>query len=226
MARTQLTLESCSLGANERYIVGLCGIPGSGKSSLASQVVTRLNTLWASIHPDSPPIGVAVGMDGWHYSRAQLDQFPDPQLAHDRRGAPWTFDGQSFSQFVVDLKSTTAEVWAPGFSHSEKDPVERGLRIDPTHKVVVVEGNYCNVDEEPWLQGAQAVNERWLLRIPRETARERLIRRHVLTGVAPNHEVAVWRAENNDLPNGDWLLDHVLQPYRTIESRTDPVWSG
>lgn len=70
----------------KRVLVGLCGTPGSGKSQLARHVVERINGILGN------RIAVVVGMDGWHLTRAQLAQMPDPQLAKDRRGAAWTFD--------------------------------------------------------------------------------------------------------------------------------------
>lgn len=42
-----------------------------------------------------------VPMDGWHFSRAQLDVMPDPKLAHDKRGAEWTFDGEVSIAFAL-----------------------------------------------------------------------------------------------------------------------------
>ncbi len=35
-------------------------------------------------------------MDGFHYTRAQLDAMQDPAYAHARRGAPFTFDADTF----------------------------------------------------------------------------------------------------------------------------------
>ena len=31
-------------------------------------------------------------MDGYHYYRSELDEMSDPELAHARRGAEFTFD--------------------------------------------------------------------------------------------------------------------------------------
>lgn len=71
-----------------RVLVGLCGIPGSGKSQLARHVVLQLNKRAGS------DVAIVIGMDGWHLSRAQLEKMPDPQLAKDKRGAAWTFDAK------------------------------------------------------------------------------------------------------------------------------------
>jgi len=39
---------------------------------------------------------ILVGLDGWHISRAKIDVFSEPQIAHDRRGGHRTFDGAGY----------------------------------------------------------------------------------------------------------------------------------
>lgn len=152
------------------------------------------------------PEAIVVGMDGWHYSRAQLAEFPDPQEAKDRRGAAFTFDAKAFADFVEQLEATAAAasttapadaaVLAPSFSHSLKDPVADDIRIEPRHRVVIFEGLYCNCDDGEWARGARALDERWVVDVDRNVARERLRVRHVATGVAKDEEEALWRGEH------------------------------
>jgi pantothenate kinase len=73
----------------------LTDIPG--KTTLAITVSARLNALHASLQgkTSAPAPATFVPMDGYHFSRAQLDAFPDPKVAHDRRGAAFTFDGEA-----------------------------------------------------------------------------------------------------------------------------------
>lgn len=60
--------------------MGLAGPPGAGKSTLASQVVRRVNELWpkrvssfdSQVWP--PDVATAVPMDGFHLYRHQLDK--------------------------------------------------------------------------------------------------------------------------------------------------------
>ena len=64
-------------------------------------------------------------MDGYHLSRAQLDAMPDPNTAHARRGAAFTFDGESFYNLVKRLRDPicpeTKTLYAPSFDHAIKD---------------------------------------------------------------------------------------------------------
>lgn len=65
--------------ASCRHIVGLCGPPGAGKSTLASQVARRVNELWPErpscfdSQVESPEVAIVLPMDGFHLYRHQLD---------------------------------------------------------------------------------------------------------------------------------------------------------
>lgn len=89
--------------------MGLCGIAASGKSTLAVRLVRLINEMTNGVPalPDQPSfsseIATYIGLDGWHYTRATLDTFDDPKDAHDRRGAPFTFDGEGYVKFVKRL---------------------------------------------------------------------------------------------------------------------------
>ncbi|KAE8224674.1 hypothetical protein CF319_g2479 [Tilletia indica] len=232
---------------DHRYLVGLCGIPGSGKSVLAHAVVKNINSLHRQHDPSSSDIAIVVGMDGWHLTRAQLEAMPDPQLAKDRRGAEWTFDAQGFADFVESLRTPISEtakavagadedgtLWAPSFSHSVKDPVEHDIPVPPTARLILIEGLYANLNSSNdddqdkgnshWSRASRTYSERWLIQVDRDLARRRLIVRHVQTGVAADEKEAAWRADENDLPNGDFLLRHLQEPVLRIDSVADENW--
>ena len=165
-------------------------------------------------------MAVLVGLDGWHLTRAQLDGFPDPKLAHDRRGAHWTFDGEGYVAFVRALRKpipftaahppqdTQETIYAPSFSHEKKDPVFDSIPVYPHHRLVVLEGLYTFLGISPWSAASELLDERWWVQISEEEAEKRLVLRHVKTGVAQDMEEAIWRSRENDAPSGSCTLGH------------------
>lgn len=154
----------------------------------------------------STPEAILVGLDGWHYTRAHLDVMPDPKLAHDRRGAHWTFDGEGYVAFVRSLREaspSTAEqvITAPSFDHALKDPIPDAVSIYSHHRIIIIEGLYAFLSIDPWKDAGLLLDERWLVQTNIEEAKRRIVKRHVMTGVAKDTEEAKWRAEENDMPS-------------------------
>ncbi|KAG2070262.1 P-loop containing nucleoside triphosphate hydrolase protein [Suillus decipiens] len=209
----------------ERLLVAIAGVPASGKSTLAELVSAKVNALLAADSATHPTPAILVGLDGWHLTRAQLDAMLDPKLAHDRRGAHWTFDGPSYVEFVKLLRQpATTVITAPSFDHALKDPTPHAVSIYPSHRLVVIEGLYSMLKYDIWEQGAQLMDERWWIQVDLDKAKRRLVNRHVLTGVAKDMEEAVWRAEQNDEPNGKFIAENLYEPTRIIKSLDDPKY--
>ncbi|EJD04570.1 P-loop containing nucleoside triphosphate hydrolase protein [Fomitiporia mediterranea MF3/22] len=214
-----------------RLLVGISGIPASGKSTLAKLVVAKCNLLFNK--PDSQgshtPPAILIGLDGWHLTRAQLDAFPDPKLAHDRRGAHWTFDGEAYAKFVAAIRvpiqsGSERAITAPTFDHAVKDPEPDAVMVLPDHRLIVIEGLYAFLSIDPWRVAGEMLDERWFITINIDEATKRLVKRHVITGVAKDMEEAIWRAENNDMPNGLLIIENMLEPTRRIPSPDDPTF--
>ncbi|KAH7094555.1 P-loop containing nucleoside triphosphate hydrolase protein [Paraphoma chrysanthemicola] len=218
--------------ASKRLLIAVSGIPGSGKTTLASIVSKRLNEKHAQESPgtsNSNPLAAFIPMDGYHLSRAQLDAMPDPAHAHARRGAAFTFDGDSFFKLVKKLREPicpeTQTLHAPSFDHSIKDPIDDDIAIAPSVRIVIFEGNYCSLDKEPWKDAAEMMDERWFVDVDFEVARKRLIYRHVKAGIAANEEEAGKRADDNDLVNGREIIDHRLDVHELVKSQEDATWA-
>lgn len=196
---------------NARLVIGLSGIPASGKSSFAELILKHTNELLTK------DTAILVGLDGWHLTRAELDNLPDPRLAHDRRGIHWTFDGPAYLNFIQKLREelceTTPIITAPSFDHAAKDPVPDAVSIHPHHRIVIIEGLYTFLSVDPWKQAGLLLDERWLLQIAIEDAQRRLVERHVRTGVTQDMEEAVWRAEQNDMPSTSPPFQESQFPY-------------
>ena len=167
-------------------------------------------------------------MDGYHLSRAQLSAMPDPATAHARRGAAFTFDAASFLQLVKTIRQPlapeTKTVYAPSFDHAVKDPVENDIPIPPTARVVIMEGNYLSLGKREWKEAAELMDELWFMEVDFETARRRLVKRHVAAGIAEDEEAAGKRADENDLINGREIVEGKLNIDETVVSKDDQDW--
>ena len=204
-----------------RHIIGLAGLPGSGKSTFAACLADEINAHMA------PATMVALGMDGFHFSQAQLRQFPDPDAAFARRGAPWTFDADALRQRLQRLRDGAgrdgagrdgagrdgagrdgagreAVAW-PGFEHEIGDPIEAAQTVAPATRLVLVEGLYLLHRADGWAPVGALFDERWFLDTPWEVARERLARRHQSSWNLSRQEADA-RIEGNDGHNAALVL--------------------
>ncbi|XP_006664714.2 putative uridine kinase C227.14 isoform X2 [Oryza brachyantha] len=194
---------------DSKYIVGIAGPPGAGKSTVASEVVQRVNNRWSQKHDHSSSlisteeIATMLPMDGFHLYRSQLDAMEDPKEAHARRGAPWTFDPSRFLKCLQTLREE-GSVYAPSFDHGVGDPVENDIFVKPQHKIVIVEGNYLLLEEDVWRDIRALFDEKWFIDIDIDVSMQRVLKRHVATGKEP--DVAAWRISYNDRPNAELII--------------------
>lgn len=166
-------------------------------------------------------------MDGFHLTRAALSAMPNPEQAHARRGAAFTFDAPKFLTLVqaLRLESPTESIMAPSFDHAIKDPRDSDIAIVPTHRIVVLEGNYLALDRDVWREASSLLDELWFVEVDFDVARKRLRERHVRAGLAKTLEEGDRRATENDLVNGQEIVDHRLKLDEIITSTPDGSWS-
>lgn len=167
-------------------------------------------------------------MDGYHLYRAQLTAMPDPHTAHERRGAAFTFDDKAFYDLVKTLRRPllpeTKTVYAPSFDHAVKDPVANDIPIHPTARIVIFEGNYLSLNKGLWREAADLMDELWFVEVGFDVARNRLLDRHVKAGIAKDREAAGKRADENDLVNGQEIVDGRMDVHEVVISREDDDW--
>jgi pantothenate kinase len=120
------------------------------------------------------------------------------QEAYARRGAHWTFDAEAFVKCVGSIRNTGAAD-VPSFDHGIGDPVPGDIRVTPEQGIVLVEGNYLYLDEEPWLQLRGMLDDTWYVDVPLEVAMQRVFARQVALGLDP--AVSKMRVAGNDQPN-------------------------
>ena len=186
----ELRQRAARLTGGSQLWIGLAGGPGSGKSTLAKALKERLGELLT-----------IIPLDGYHYYRSELDRMADPEQAHARRGAPFTFNATKFVDDLIKARDTGEGVF-PSFDHHTGDPVEADIQLPKGPRIVLVEGNYLLLDTEPWRQlRVRVFDETWFLDVPVSECNRRVGKRHVTTGLTP--EQAQRRVATNDSLNAE-----------------------
>jgi len=211
---------------NNQLFVCIAGGPGSGKSTLSNAVAQRINEQLQEDgddnHDESSAAAVVIPMDGFHYSRSQLQDLgksSDCDYTYDellaRRGAPWTFDAEgcvaTFSKARQDGKASL-----PEYSRVKSDPVPDGVQLHSNTKIVLLEGNYLLAwDDERWapLRTNNVFDETWYIACKSlEEQRERLVKRHLETWSEEKTNMfgegavgAGVKADANDMLNLEWI---------------------
>ncbi|MFF2831770.1 nucleoside/nucleotide kinase family protein [Cellulosimicrobium cellulans] len=185
-----------------RVVVGIAGSPGAGKTTLALRLVEALG-----------PEAVHLPMDGFHLANATLDRLG----RHDRKGALDTFDGAGFVALLRRVREEQDHtVYAPSFHREVDEPVAGEIAVDPSHAVVVVEGNYLLVPEEPWGRVRDLLDEAWFCGTDGAERERRLVDRHTRHG----RTVEAATAWANEVDGRNALL------VESTRSRADLVVSG
>lgn len=181
----RLTARAARLATSgSRRLLAIAGPPGVGKSTVAA-------ALLAALPPGSAAL---VPQDGFHLAD---DVLADLGLAA-RKGAPETFDARGLHALLTRLH-TNAEpvVYAPLFRRDLEAAIAGAIPVRRETPLVIVEGNYLLLADNPWVANRELFDEAWFLDIADTTRRSRLIQRHERFGRSPA-EAEHWTLGNDE----------------------------
>ena len=194
----------------QRLVIALAGPPASGKSTIAAILQRRLG-----------PTSTILPMDGFHHDNDWLEV---RGLRH-RKGAPDTFDVAALTRLLTRLRANLRAsprdridgphlpqpvarpkpISVPTFDRTHDRVVPDGSVITADHRIILVEGNYLLLDQDPWKKLAPLFDLRVMLEVPIATLRSRLEARwrdlgHDATEIAS-------KVDGNDLPNARLVIE-------------------
>lgn len=174
---TDLVVRARALATDDvRRLLGICGPPGAGKSTLAAALADALGE-----------VAVVVGMDGFHLADDELRRLG----RHDRRGAPDTFDAAGYVALLQRLHAREEVTYAPEFRRDISDAVAGAVAVHRRTPLVITEGNYLLLDDPPWNGVGDQLDEVWWVDLADDVRLERLTRRHEAHGKSPA-DAAAW----------------------------------
>ncbi|GHJ14679.1 MULTISPECIES: nucleoside/nucleotide kinase family protein [unclassified Micromonospora] len=155
-------------GDGPRQLLGIAGAPGAGKSTLAERIVAEVG-----------PAARLVPMDGFHLAGSALNRLGRAA----RKGAPDTFDVNGFVATLRRLRRLEpTSVWAPEFRRDLEEPVAGAIEVPPEVRLVVTEGNYLLLRDDPWEEVRSLLHQAWFLDLDAELRLRRLTARHQAYG--------------------------------------------
>ena len=168
---------------DRRTVIGISGLPGSGKTIVARVLVRILELLG-----EQPAF---IGLDGFHlpnavlYARTFIDEEGRTLSLWHRKGRPDTFDAARFKALLTELRRSSAPVAFPAYSRALHDSVEGAIVVMPEQRIIIAEGNFLFYEQGDWAGLSDLFDLRLFVDTPIEACTENLRARHTRGGRDP-----------------------------------------
>jgi len=190
---------AAATSAGHRRVVALAGAPASGKSSTADRIVERANVA-------EPGSAALLPLDGFHFD----DEVLNARGWRARKGAPHTFDVGGYASALRRVRANEPSVAVPRFDRDLEIARAGAIIIEPTVRLVVTEGNWLLLDDEPWSELGELFDHTAMVMTNADTLGQRLRDRWVSQDYTA--EMIRTKLEDNDLPNARLVTERSVAP--------------
>ena len=192
----QYILETFIANEKSRLTVGIAGCPGAGKSTISELILKALQE--NKISKDS----VLVPMDGFHLDNKILKK----RNLLSKKGAPETFDINGYIELLNRIQNNQDDIFSPYFDRNLDLAKAGAISINRKHKIVITEGNYLLLKQEPWSKVKKYLDLTIFIDADLEVLKHRLKLRWLDLGLSEAE--ATQKVELNDLPNAIFIKKH------------------
>ncbi len=174
---------------SKRLIVAIAGPPGVGKSTVAKLLAKTLNK-------NAPNSCAVLAMDGFHFDDIYLEKMN----WRARKGAPHTFDVGGLAHTLSRLRTNQEpHIAVPVFDRAIEIARAGAYMINQQTKIILVEGNYLLLDQQPWQRLRPMFDTTIMLTCKTDIIHQRLRARWV--GFNYTDEQIAEKMNDNDIPN-------------------------
>lgn len=198
---------------NERILLGICGAPAAGKSTLASLLCSQ----WCKRNGST---AIVVPMDGYHHDNSVLEAMG----ILDLKGIPDSFRAEDFITKFKEIKAdSAAKHYCPMFDRQSESSIANAIEVNASHKLIITEGNYLLLAKEPWRGLRDLLDRIWYIQANEDLIFPRLLARHKKGG--KNQEASRQKVLSTDIPNARLVMqqqanaDKIIAAEQLIGSR-------